>query len=769
MLYAQPVSPSPCTTCIPVSQRTTTLYAELWVNTVTTGDIVPVYEKNGLLYLQGRTLYAAGLSVPDTDDLTAPSDIPGVTVNLDMSHLRLFLMAPTGQLRTHTLDTQQNGVSAETAPPLTGLILNYSTYLTRASTDLSASTWSEVRTTGLWNTTFSTSQQTSIDAQGEHTLRLDTTWQHDFPDRAFTFSAGDITTSAPEWGRSVRAGGVRLSRNFALTPYQGTAPPAAFAGDAVLPSTVDIYINGIRQSSQKVPPGPFTIQTPPLLSGAGKASMTATDITGQTRTWTFDIYGTSKLLQAGMLDASVESGLVRHARGVKSSDYDSHPLLSGTLRYGLTNTLTPQFHAELTRSLQLSGAGADWLLPVIPGVFSTAVLMSNEEAHETGHAWFTGYRLTWSPLTLGAELRTNQASFKDAASASGSTLPASTASLFLGVSTAAGGLSTGYVRQKDNHGNTAHYQSLGWSVQTVFGGNLNLSYSRQISRDSHDNVIGLNWSVPAGERLTTTVSSSLRKDDSQLVTGMTYAPEKYGSPGLRLIRSNNESRHASYQADVTTLTHYGDFAGGFYRTGESSSETTSWASANGSMLFLPQGIFPATTTDSAFALVSTRPAASVPVSLENRPMGKTDRDGLLLVGGLNAFQRNLISVDPSDLPAHFIMHKTREETVPQRNAGVAVTFAVQTDEWIQLTVRDEKGQDIPQGAGVRLVSPVPGDAVESTQSGYGGRVYLPAPAPGSTLFVATTSISCNVKLTAMIISEGKTGPFIVTCKRNNTQ
>lgn len=763
-LYAQSVTLTNSVAAANSAASSVSLYGELSINTVTFGDMVPLYEKNGRLYLRGKDLYAAGMKVSDSDDLISPALISGVSVNWDLSHLRLSLMVPSRLLRNRHLNVLPAYAPLMQSPSLPGVILNYSTYATRVQSDMSTSTWSELGVIGVSNLSVSTSQQTVMDSSGMKTIRLDTTLQRDFPAHALTLSAGDIATSAPDWGRSLRVGGVRLSRNFDLTPYQGTTPVASFVGDSVLPSSVDLYINGVRQASQKVGPGPFTLQAPPLLSGAGQATVVATDINGQIRSWTYDVYGTSRLLREGILDASVESGMLRESRGVKNMDYSGSPLISSTLRYGLNNYLSPQLHLEADRDVRVYSVGSDWKFPALPGVFTAAYQRSETQNEINGFSWMSGYTLTWLPVSIGTTFSSNSATFRDIASYSGAELTSSTSSVFVGLSTAVGGLTTGYVRQKNRYGNATAYQSLGWSLQTGKWGYLSLNYSRQHGEDGNDNVFGMNWSIPLGRRYTTTVSATRRKNDSQLESGITYAPEKYGAPGWHLVRSMNESRQASYQADMTMLTHHGDFSAGFFRTGERGSASTTWASATGSVSLLSQGIFMSDITDNAFALVSTEPAGHVPVMLENRPVGMTDENGLLLVEGLNAFQRNRLSVDPSSLPANFIMNKTRDEVVPGRNGGVAVTFPVQTDSYIQLIIRDESGNDIPPGTSISIAGPSYGNSGEVTRAGYGGMIYMPAPVSGSILSATISSRNCQILLSPVLIAKSKTGPSEVVCK-----
>ena len=59
----------------------------------------------------------------------------------------------------------------------------------------------------------------------------------------------------------------------------------------MLPSTVDLYIDGLQQSHQQVTPGSYILDTLPTFSGSGQARVVITDINGQRREVTLDLYG----------------------------------------------------------------------------------------------------------------------------------------------------------------------------------------------------------------------------------------------------------------------------------------------------------------------------------------------------------------------------------------------------------------------------------------------------------------------------------------------
>ena len=92
------------------------------------------------------------------------------------------------------------------------------------------------------------------------------------PERLATLRVGDGISAPGAWGRAVRFGGVQFGTNFATQPTLVTTPLLAARGEAVVPSTVDVFINGQRVASEAVPPGPFAIENLPGDHRRGRAA-----------------------------------------------------------------------------------------------------------------------------------------------------------------------------------------------------------------------------------------------------------------------------------------------------------------------------------------------------------------------------------------------------------------------------------------------------------------------------------------------------------------
>ena len=82
-----------------------------------------------------------------------------------------------------------------------------------------------------------------------------------------------------------------------------TRPLPAFSGEAAVPTSVDLFINGYRSGSTRLQPGPFTLTNLPYINGAGDAVLVTTDALGRRVSTTLPPYVSSDLLKQGLATA----------------------------------------------------------------------------------------------------------------------------------------------------------------------------------------------------------------------------------------------------------------------------------------------------------------------------------------------------------------------------------------------------------------------------------------------------------------------------------
>src|SRR5690349_1510231 len=104
-------------------------------------------------------------------------------------------------------------------------------------------------------------------------VREDSFWTYTALDSMRRYGVGDFIGSSLTWTRALRLGGARVARNFGVRPDLVTYPLPALGGTAIVPTTVDLYVNGARQFSGEARPGPFLIDQALPLTGAGEVAI----------------------------------------------------------------------------------------------------------------------------------------------------------------------------------------------------------------------------------------------------------------------------------------------------------------------------------------------------------------------------------------------------------------------------------------------------------------------------------------------------------------
>jgi outer membrane usher protein len=102
------------------------------------------------------------------------------------------------------------------------------------------------------------------------------------------------------------------------------------------------------------------------------------------------------------------------------------------------------------------------------------------------------------------------------------------------------------------------------------------------------------------------------------------------------------------------------------------------AQIDGAVVLAGGGVFLSNRIDDAFSVVDVG-APDVDVQFENRPMGKTNKSGKMLLPNLRSYDKNVISIDPSNLPIDATVGETRQVVSPSDRGGSVVDFNVKAD------------------------------------------------------------------------------------------
>lgn len=688
------------------------LYLEVVLNGSATGRLVHFVRRDGTLCATPADLRGLGFASGADEREQCLASIPDLRYSYDVARQQVTIDVPPERLSLPTTVLNRPERSAMKAVSGTGLLLNYDVYAAHGDGLGNVSGYAELRgfSDGLGvlsNTSLTRRYQTREDGWRGGTVRLDTQWRLAFPDRAQALTVGDTFTGYLSWTRATRIGGIAYGSDFALQPYTVTTPLPQFFGQATAPSAVELYVDGVRQYSGRVPAGPFQLTAVPGVDQAGQAQVVLTDALGRSSTVTFPFYSARQLLRAGLNDWSVELGKVRQGYGIDSFDYASAPVVSGTWRRGVDDRLTLESHVEAGDGRGTAGAGAIWN----PG---GAHLVNGSYAVSRGGGAQYGLGYAWNGRYVNASFDTvrGDARYRDVAAGYGSPPPRVSDRALIGFNVRDTSFGANLVRLRYAGQEASRYAGL-FLLRTLGGGiSFNASYNQNLD-DAADRSIFVGVTVALDQR--TTWSTSVQRDRGHTAGIVDASRPIDGDGGFGWHVQGRGGADGGGLGEVGWLGNRGQLTIGASTMGAS---TYGYADANGAVVLMGGHAFAARRIDDAFALVTTEGAADIPVLLENRRTGVTDARGLLLVSRLNAYQDNRLGIDPLDLPADDRVSRVETIVAPADRSGVVVRFPIRRVRAASVILVDGRGQ--PLAVGTRVVTP----AGEEASVGYDGLVYL---------------------------------------------
>ena len=698
-----------------------TLYLDLLVNQMPKAELVPVQQRAGRLFIDSAALSAAGISLPGTPQGEIALDsVAALHSDYDSQNQRLLLQVPAAWLPGQQVGAR-NLYPASDARSSFGALFNYDLYLNdtdEGGTYLAA--WNELRlfdswgtfaTTGQWRQSFNGAPE---DDSRQGFLRYDTTWRYTDEQRLLTFEAGDVITGALPWTSSVRVGGVQLSRDFGARPDLVTYPLPAFAGEAAVPTSLDLFINGYKTSTTELQPGPYTLTNVPFINGAGEAVVVTTDALGRQVSTTLPFYVTSSLLAKGLSDFSLAAGSLRRDYALRDFSYGPG-VASASLRHGLSDNFTLESHLESAESLMLGGLGGNMRLGTF-GVLNAAVAQSRFEG-EQGQQVALGYQYNSQRLGFNYQRLQRHGEYADLSRVDTPYMRLSQRSEQVTLSLnldSYGSLGAGYFDVRAGDGSRTRLINLSWSKPLWGNSSLYLSANREVGDSQW--AVQAQWVIPFDLRGTLALSME-RSADGERLQRVNYsrAVPVEGGVGFNLGYADG-GREAYRQADVTWRLQSVQLQAGAYG---SSGSMTRWADASGSLVWMDAGVFAANRIDDAFVVVSTSGYADVPVRYENQLIGRTDSKGHLLVPYSSGYYRGKYEIDPMELPADILAPQVEQRVAVRRGSGYLLEFPLKQVLAASIVLVDARQQVLKLGSRVT-------DAHSGAQAvvGWDGLVYL---------------------------------------------
>ncbi|PXX42096.1 fimbria/pilus outer membrane usher protein [Undibacterium pigrum] len=737
------------------------LLLEVSVNGRQTQTVLQFTRRAGKLFVSPDELQSAGLRLNTTSKEQVDLSSIAEDFQLDMAAQKISIRVRPDLLNTTQLNTATSeSETVALADKYPGALLNYDVLASQSGGSKAVSALAEARAF-YGPHVFSSTGLTYAHEGKTNSLRLDSTYTYSNPNSLQRYRLGDFISNGLPWSRPVRMGGIQLSTDFALRPDLVTFPTPDLRGEAVVASNVDLFLNGIRQLSETVPPGPFEIRRPPVATGAGTMSIAVTDALGRQTFRNIPFYASEKLLRDGLLSYSIEAGSIRKNYGLQSSDYGG-AATSASVRYGWSPTVTIEGHAEATSGLRQAGIGAtsafhEW------GVLSAAV-SGSATADNLGRQYLLGFERRAANASFSISKTQADRHYRDIGAMFGIPVPRSLLTMSMGLySQKYGSFNLAYTSARTTLPGTESMPEL----RPLDADIISFSYFKSLFNRTNFFLTGYKNRTDHSYGLTVGLLMALGEKDS---VSSTYT----SGSGLRNF-SLQASRPANLVGDIgwQLQDNEGDFtqrlaefsyrsnaARASFAVAQNGNLLSQRANVRGALVWADNSLFLSNWVDDSFAVVDTNGVSNVAVYAENRLVGRTDQRGKLLIPDLRAYEANKISLDLRDLPLDVQVGASEFTIKPQDRNGVVVRFKLAKSLGVRIILKDSEGKFLAVGSTVKLKQ-----GGHTAIVGYDGETYFPELQIEGTLEIITAS-GAVCRLDPGSIPQNETIPVIgpLTCK-----
>jgi outer membrane usher protein len=619
---------------------------------------------------------------------------PRFTITIDDATQRATITAAP-ELFVETRRSAQGATLPDVSPAAPGGFLNYDV---SALQDQNGRNFGAFLESGFFNRHGVLTASALVDDNGDErrAARLDTTWSRDMPERLATLRIGDAISEAGAWNHAVRFAGVQFGTNFQTQPSLITTPLLTASGSAVVPSTVDVFVNGRQIASESVPPGPFTVDRLPAITGAGEMQVVVTDALGRQQVLTQPYYSGNELLREGLDSWSFEAGSLRESYGSVEDRYVGW-VAAGSWRRGWTADFTIGAHAEIGDAAQAVGVEAARRFGSI-GIGTATVATGGDS---DGWGWLAGLGFERNGPRISVYLNGQTASETFRKVGDTAEMNRMRTRLFgaLGVNLLRHGTLTLAAARQD-YWNAESLDTLGLSYSLSVGrwGYLSLSASQSRSRDT-SNELFLNWTLP------------LEKSRSVNAT-LQHSPDPYGEdfeavatfqqalpPGSGVGYTVSGSSTGNYQALAELQGRAGLVGAEIARR----DGNDGWRiGAIGGVAVTSEGVIPSRTLSQSFAVIKVADYAGLTVMLDHQPVGTTDEHGRVLIDRVRAYELNQISLDPRQIPLDAELRSDTMQVTPAWRSGPVVEFPIERVRAVTMRLVLETGVPVPSGALVHI-------------------------------------------------------------------
>lgn len=611
----------------------------------------------------------------------------------------------------------------------------------------------------------------------------ETSLLHDIASLRAQFTLGDFNTNG-ELLENLSLRGVRISSDDRMLPssLRGYAP--VIRGVANSNAKVTIRQNGNVIYETTVPAGPFSIGDLYPSGFGGNLSVSITEADGHIRTFTVPFSGITQLLRPGASRWQIAAGRYRYSDRIFND-----LVFQATYQHGVNNDVTINSSLSSAPHYLSGGAGLAFNTPV--GTVSADLMLArttfaNTSATDHGYSIHANYTakvpLTDTNINLAAYRYSSEKfwTLRDALIEKNINIinnpmqhmdfyrPKNQLQLIVNKDFGSGlgqlyltGTTYSYWSQKGNHN---EYQ-IGYSnIWNNVSYQLGFSQSRSFNGTKHDNRYFLSFSVPFAENsgtiLTTTYNAS-REHRNNLQSTFSGVSGKDQEISYGISIAKQQIDNLTFYANSTYRSPYAVVRATIGDDDKDNRQMS--AGISGAIVAHPFGLTASNDLSETFVIIHADGAKNAKII--NGQGNNLDRWGNGILPFAIPYEKNQISIDPTNLAGDVEMSETSREIIPTANSSNLVLFSTQHGTPLIFDLKLEDGKLPPMGAEVTDFK-----GVNKGFISQGGRFFsrgLPEEGQIKVTWGVNANERClfTYKKSTKVIKNDR--PFIhkVTCKR----
>ncbi|OTG68608.1 hypothetical protein B9T25_03705 [Acinetobacter sp. ANC 4470] len=598
-----------------------------------------------------------------------------------------------------------------------GGFLNYDYFYSKDdySTDFNA--YSEIGIfKDYWMLSNSILYRDSPDEDEKQFLRVSSLFELEFPDKYLKLRVGDTTSVYNSLFNSFRYGGISFGTNYTDRPDFVYWNMPSLQGSAALPSTVDLYINGVNLYKQSITPGNYSLQTGATIDQTGDAKIVVEDILGNQTVRSFPVYISSQLLRIGLNEYDISLGKLRYNYDEDDSDYRDF-FSKVYFRRGVAATTTLGFDAIYSE--QVSNLSFMWTQGISKfALLDTAYALSDYNG-DVGHAVSVSLSRSFGTWSFGLNSRYYTEEFQQLGfdEYEFNTKMSNLAYINFSNLKYVDGLSLTYVDNKnyDMHGfDSIDSQIINIGVQKKLTRNMytSLNYFKNFEDgdDSFNIMFSYNWgnrgsidlehSTDDGETILSYSKNSILQNGFDYSVAVAHMDSDVNFHGFGLYKTNIGDFRASYD--------------------EYENNKVMQAQYQGALVWLGNKISMTKYVDNAFALVHVDGMKDVDVLRSLSVVGQTNKNGYLFVHNIIPYINYDISYNQDQLPLDYSFENSNQKLSALNQRGYVLDFKVALTRRFTLHLKDSNNNNFPLSSIVEL----DGNNEESYFVDSNGLVYL---------------------------------------------